>query len=206
MNMDKRDWNYLIQMHDKAKNHPFREHFAAPEELRNGVWKSEFEDFRKTLVELTYTVNDIIWSKCYKDGKVDYNKYGNWCVEKTKWVHNFIGLLQSLKAVYSIGVSPSFLEKELLGLNITVKELYDMDKLTDISYLMIYFDRFIGYIHNYIETGVLTDITYVVLEKTTNPHNGHYYRYLCIAHIDEDGKWKLEDKVPYRGQKNISNE
>lgn len=204
--MENREWSHLVEIHDKIKDHPFRTSFAVPEELRGGEWKVQFEEYRKLLLELAYTTNTIMWGKCCKGDKIKYNKNTLWCIEKTKWVHDFAGLLTQVRLCYQLSGLKDHSQDIIPGLNITRKQLWDEEGITNLPFLMMYFDRFVGYIHSYIETGVLTDITYVVTEKTTNPHNGFYFYHLCIAHMIEDGSWKLEEKVKYRGQKQILEE
>lgn len=179
----------LIDCHDKIKAHPFRKHFQ--DDQNTGTFRSLCNEYRN----LIYKSTEILVALCYYCSDDHVLE-----VDDLDWVHNFRAFLTRLynRYVYVHKDKDAYWNTRVGGCELKRRDVLAKTGIDDINTVMIYLDRYLGYIHKFIETGVFDVITSVEFEMVTNPHNGWYYEHL-VDIVKIDGKWGLKDDVQYIG-------
>lgn len=179
--------NDLIKCHDEIKTHPFRKHFQDDQET--GTFKAMFNEYRK----LIYDSTDILIALHY------------YCADEPmltrddlEWVHDFRQFLLCLYNyyVYEHKGNRRFerFDTPTKGSSLTYREILTRTGITDINTVMIYLDKYLGYIHRFIETRAFDVITAIKYERVTNPHNGYYYYHLSEM-VKVNGVWKFKEEA-----------
>lgn len=176
----------LIEIHNKLKEHPFRKNFM--DKTLEGTWKAQLKEYRNLLYESTNVICDIIY-RC-KDGPLKR--------EDGEWIHNFRHLLLAIDYFYLGKLRDSYIHTKIKDFHLTPYEVMSTTGITDIATLMIFFEKYISYIHMLIETDSLEKICGVEYERCTEPHNGYYYEHL-IDYEKIDGEWKIVTEPKWIG-------
>lgn len=183
----------LIEIHDQIKAHPFRKEFS--NQYNIGTFKSLCKEYMSLIYQTTEIICAIGY--CCKDNN---SITSGDCF----WIHDFRSFLFNIDLIYI--KEPKFIdEKKVQGLDITPREVYSKTGLTDIGTVMIFLDKYIGYIHQFIETESFTRITSIKYELCTNPHNGYYYKHMVECEKTKDG-WRIVELPEFIGTKQISKE
>lgn len=169
----------LIAQHDQLKAHPFRSVFIDQTNL--GTWRSLFREYKSLIYDTTETICGLIYRST--DGSI---------LEKDDgfWIHDFRSWLMNIYYIYIETKYPADLDKRIEGLDITYGELLDRTHITDIAAVMIFLEKYVGYIHQFIETRRFDRITGVHYEYSTDPHNGYYYKHM-VEYEKVDGRWRF---------------
>ena len=99
-------------------------------------------------------------------------------------IHDFRGFLLRFYNIFIF--DKDWMNKYQEDLGMSIREFYQTMGLTDINHCMLFFDRYIQYLHQFIETGRFTKIAAV--------NNIQYKRGWCkLVFMDyekhDDGKW-----------------
>ena len=167
----------LIAQHDQLKAHPFRRVFMDQTNL--GTWRSLFREYRKLIYDTTETICGLIYRST--DGSILDKDDG-------LWIHDFRSFLTNIYFIYIEKNYPANLDERIDSLDMTYGDLLDKTHITDIGAVMIFLDKYIGYIHQFIETGNFNRITGIHYEYSTEPHNGYYYKHM-VEYEKKDGRW-----------------
>lgn len=164
----------LIEIHDQLKNHKFREIFH--DDTNKLTWTAQCENFRK----LVYESTEIISHMAYYNN--DENPIIN--IPDTNWIHDFRGFLLRFYNIFIF--DKDWMNEYQEDLGMSIREFYQTMGLTDINHCMLFFDRYIQYLHQFIETGRFIKIAAV--------NNIPYKRGWCkLVFMDyekhDDGKW-----------------
>lgn len=177
----------LIVCHDEIKKHPFRERFQ--DDQQTGTFKAMCEEYRC----LVYRSTEILISLCYYCSDTPLLSKND-----LEWVHDFRSFLLCLHNYYVYQHrDPEYFDTPVKGSALTYREILSKTGITDINTVMIFLDKYLGYIHRFIEIRVLDAITAVEYEQVTRPHNGYYYKHLAEM-TKVDGNWKVGE-VHYIG-------
>ena len=183
--------NDLIDLHDKIKSHPFRQEFQNQHNV--GTFKSLFTEYCNLIYKTTKVMINIA-HYCNDESPVSK--------DDDFWIHDFRNWMFTLEIIY-IDTDRDWLDtKDVKGLNVTPREVYAKTHITDINSVMIFFEKYIGYIHQFIETGKFKRIAGIHYEQTTNPHNGYYYKHMVEYEKTADG-WKFVTPPKLIGTKQI---
>ena len=164
----------LRECHDKLKNHKFREIFH--EDINSISWRAQCEDFRK----LIYNSTEILSHMAY------YNNDETPIISTydTNWIHDFRSFLIMF---YNIHIYPrDWMNNYKEDLDMTIYDFYKMQGFDDIRNIMMFLDRYIQYLHQFIETGVFNKIAAIKYEKYSP---GWYTKKMLDYEKRDDGKW-----------------
>jgi hypothetical protein len=167
----------LIALHDQIKSHPFRQEFTNQTNI--GTWRSLFREYSHLIYETTEVMCSLEYY-CTDDSPLEKGD--------DFWIHDFRSWLMNIHSVYIETRYPPNLDKNINGLNMTYGELLGKTHITDVGAVMIFLDQYVGYIHQFIETGVFVRTAGVHYELSANPHNGYYYKHMT-EYEKRDGKW-----------------
>ena len=182
----------LIVLHNKIKSHPFRQEFTNQTNI--GTWRSLFREYKSLIYETTEVMCGLEYD-CTDDSPLE--KGDNF------WIHDFRSWLMNIHYIY-IGTSyPADLSRNINGLNITYGEFLSKTDITDIGAIMIFLDKYVGYIHQFIETGVFVRAAGIHYEYSTKPHNGYYYKHM-VEYEKRDGKWYFINRPKLIGTKQLN--
>lgn len=175
----------LIELHDALKSHPFRQKFTDQTNL--GTWRSMFREYRK----LIYDTTEVLCGFAYRctDGELITK-------DDCFWVHDFRSWLINIHFYYT----GEYTNTKIDDLDMTYEELLSKTHITDIGSVMIFLERYIGDIHQFIETRQLHRITGIYYERSTDPHNGYYYKHMVEYAKGDDG-WVLAERPILIGTK-----
>lgn len=176
----------LSDIHDKIKEHPFRKNFT--DRTLIGTWKSQLREYKN----LIYDSTEVLCYMAYgcKDSPIT--------PEDTQWVHDFRNAAFVIDYYFLEKLDEGYFKKRLASCNMTPEEIYEKTGANDINMWMLFFEKYIGYIHQFIETKQLNKICGIKYEKVTEPHNGHYYKHF-VEFEKVDGKWQLVEEPDYIG-------
>lgn len=181
----------LRKCHDALKAHPFREYFQ--NDQTTGTYRSLFREYHELIHK---SIEILIALHYYCSDKPLLSK------EDLDWVHDFRSFLQAIYNLYIYrnddGEEYHYFDTKVKGCPWTYREILSKTYITDINSVMIFFDKYIGYIHSFLDTGLFNMITAIKYEPVTYPHNGYYYKHMIILE-KIDGKWKPKEEVPYIG-------
>lgn len=183
--------NDLIALHDEIKSHPFRKEFQNQHNV--GTFKSLFKEYCNLIYNTTKVMINIAYC-C--NGESPVSKDDDF------WIHDFRSWLWLLNVIYIDNDREWTYTKKIEGLNITPIEFYSKTNTTDINAVMIFFDKYIGYIHQFIETREFKRIAGIHYEYSTKPHNGYYYKHMVEYEKTADG-WKFITPPTLIGTKQI---
>lgn len=165
----------LIDLHEKIKAHPFRIKFT--DQYNIGTFRALFKEYRSLIYDTTEVLCALKW-RC-----TDTPMLNN---EDLFWVHDFRGWLFTLSVVYD-PYHDDYLDKPIRGINMTARDVYAATGMTNINCVMEFLEKYVGYIHRFIETRKFDYITCIQYERVTNPHNGHYYKHMLECVKTETG-------------------
>lgn len=168
----------LISIHDEIKSHPFREHFQ--DDQSTGTFRSLSYEYFDLIYKSTEVLSGFAYY-CSDDGGLDR--------EDMEWIHDFRSMLFTIKQYYK-NTSDPYYDKVRIE-NLTSRDIMNKTGLTDINTIMIYFDKYLGYIHRYIETGKFDRICAVKYESVQKPGSGWYYKHL-VEMVRTDSGWVFE--------------
>lgn len=191
----------LIEIHDKLKNHPFRESFISKGEFLKGTYLSQMSEYLKLIYESTEIFCDMIYCKEPILSKDD-----------GFWIHDFRSLLYNIRTVHGLNYFEGddlekYLDRPRDSLGMTLRDFYSFQGILDISNVMIFLDNYIGTIHQYIETGIFNKI-FAVKYETAIPgwylkHRVLYEKVNGVWEISEASKLKIkETREKYNNIKN----
>ena len=181
----------LIALHDKIKSHSFRKEFYKQHNI--GTFKSLFKEYMSLIYDTTRVMINLAY----------YCKETSFITkDDCFWIHDFRNWLFVLDIIY-VDTDRDWLDtKDVKGLGITPREVYAKTHITDINAVMIFLDKYIGYIHRFIETRQFNRIAGIYYECSTNPHNGYYYKHM-VEYEKTDSGWKLIEEPALIGTKQI---
>ena len=181
----------LIVLHDKIKSHPFRHEFYNQHNV--GTFKSLMKEYIRLIYNSTEIIDNLAYD-CTDDSTVSK--------EDCFWVHDFRSWLFVLDILYIDNDREWLDTKRIKGLDITPREVYAKTHITDINAVMIFLDKYIGYIHQFIETREFKRIAGIHYEYSTKPHNGYYYKHM-VGYEKINGVWKFITPPTLIGTKQI---
>ena len=182
----------LIVLHDQIKSHPFRQEFTNQTNI--GTWRSLFREYRNLIYETTEVMCDLEY-RCVDDSPLEKGD--------GFWIHDFRSWLQNIYHLYIDTNYPYKLDREIRGLGITYGEFLGKTDITDINAVMIFLDKYVGYLHQFIETGVFVRTAGIHYECSTKPHNGYYYKHMT-EYEKRDGKWGFINHPKLIGTKQLN--
>jgi len=158
--------------HDEIKSHRFREIFY--DEFAVG-WKAGLRDYSSKIYKLTELLCDL----AYRTEEYKHLQPDMW------WVHNF-------RSDYSI--VNAILEQK--SYHIKRMELQSKTNLSTVGDLMVHWDKFISYLHRFLDTNEFTNCVHIDYELEAIPHNGYYF-YHSAEYAKINGKWVLTKPINY---------
>lgn len=164
----------LIDTHEKLKNHPFREKFT--DQFNEGTFKSLYKEYSDLIYETTEIFSRMAYY-CTTDSPISK--------EDTFWIHDFRSAMFTFNNIFYYDKKWMYNEDRHDNLGCSPYEFYKKFGLTDINNIMLFFERYIQYIHQFIESGEFEKIAAIYYE-TYVP--GWYIKHMT-DYIKVDGKW-----------------
>lgn len=164
----------LIALHNSIKNHIFRRVFI--DDSLKGTHRALCKDYMNLIYESTEKLSNLAYyttDRCIVDKKDLF------------WIHDFRSLIFTIEYIHSE-------DRDLLkplnpNTTTTRQDIYQMTGLTDISTVMLYLEKYLQFLHRFIETGELNDICSVRMKEFIP---GWYLREMVILHRDsKDQPW-----------------
>ena len=182
-NMDK--LQELQEIHDKLKEHKFREIFNNKYALI-GTWKNLLSNYLDLLLKSLDIIYDLARNKI---ANIDI-------IKDLWWIHNFRAWLGRIRYYYLIKDEES-LDNDPLAWTISpnfpngmiYQDFYDIDNRYDLTNFIIFTDRYIGELHLILDNHSFDYTVDVVYERATIPHCGMYYYHFCDLRKDNEGNW-----------------
>ena len=169
------EWmNDLIVLHDKLKNHPFREKFT--DTFNTGTFKSLYKEYTDLIYETTEVISSMGYY-CNTDSPISK--------EDTFWIHDFRSAMFTFNNIFYYDKKWMYNEDRHDNLGCSPYDFYKKFGLTDINNIMLFFERYIQYIHQFIESREFEKIAAIYYE-TYVP--GWYIKHMT-DYIKVDGKW-----------------
>lgn len=170
-------WNELTDIHLQIKEHPFRQIFA-----QDKYSVARYEKHCQSYLDLIYKSTDKLCDLAYHTTEFEYLKKDLW------WIHNFRGGLWNISQMAKDDYR-----------HYTVEHRHDQDKTNFASVAdgMLWLEKYVMYLHRFLETKQLNGIVHVDYECQALPHNGWYYYHLTEYKKDENGKWQLVSPIKY---------
>lgn len=171
----KDNWNELIQLHNEIKNHQFRVAFIN-EEL------PEYKRLGKKYIDLIYKSTELICNIAYYTKDYEYLQEDCW------WIHNFRSGLWMAQRM----INGSFRED-------TPQHMHDQEKTnySNVSTIMLFLEKYVMYLHRFIETKQINGIVHIDYEQQSIPHNGWYYYHATEYFKNDNGEWALKEPIVY---------
>ena len=179
----------LIKWHEEIKNHPFRKHFQGDQE--SGTWKFDFREYN----ELIYRCTELLINLHYYSTDPILTK------DDTEFIHDFRSFLLTIGYLYAPRYKTDWLdEPDDRHPEIIPRKIYEKTGITDINNVMIFFEKFIGDIHQFIETKQFNRIAVIQYEPVAEPHNGYYYKHMIELEKVND-EWVPTEEILWINKK-----
>ena len=168
-------WNELVQLHNEIKNHQFRVVFIN-EEL------PEYKRLGKEYLDLIYKSTELICRLAYYTKEYEYLTQDCW------WIHNFRSGLWMAQRIINGGFREDI-----------PQHMHDQEKTnySNTSTIMLFLEKYVMYLHRFIETKQINGIVHIDYEQQAIPHNGWYYYHATEYIKDVNGVWALTEPIQY---------